>query len=246
MKYKNKEWLYNEYVTKRKTQKQIAEEIGITLPKLEYWIKKLGLIGSRNRFKYKFDDKFINLNCNIYMYFCGLIASDGYCDRTNNRVSIRIHKRDQEPIIFLSKYYRIPYKYYRSSIDLTISSRELMKSLEEINLNIKNKTYNLDFPVFQTDQQYKYFIRGFLDGDGNIRDKGFRASIASKKFMVGLIEYLNNKFNYDINLTWQNNKYSKIEVNGRKAITILKWVYSDNQELAIKRKVQKVNQMTLN
>lgn len=55
--YKDKEWLYNEYVNKERTQKDIAEEIGCSYHTVRSWVRKHGLQQDQTQRVYKYNQK---------------------------------------------------------------------------------------------------------------------------------------------------------------------------------------------
>lgn len=242
----NEDFLRKEYTELRKSQSQIAVENGMSLSSVEYYIKKHGLIRSRTRIKNLPIEANFDLRNPMFCYYIGLIAADGYCDLKNNRISLRLNTEDDHVLKELAKEYfgtTSVIKYYRTQADLTISSTRLMGILRDLGIAVENKTFNLKFPVLPSQDSYKYFIRGYLDGDGNIRKMGFRATTGSEDFIRGLINYLNPIFRTNINLTYQKGRlrsYPKIEVGGWSAVSILEWIYTHNQHIAIRRKLDKV------
>lgn len=245
---KSKEWLYNQYITERKTQSSIGELLGVSTGVVHYWIKKNGLVGSRTKIKNKVNEDLFNIENPVFCYLCGLCAADGYCDLKWDRISIRLNPDDSLILHKLRSYFSLstPIRFYRGKqMDLSIASKKMLNIMKELGIAVPKKTFNLRFPILPNELSYKMFIRGYLDGDGNIRPTGFRALTGSVEFFKGLIDFIDNKFDYKINLTFQKGKkegvyYPKIESNSYKAIKILEWVYSDYEDFSLERKYNSV------
>jgi Zn-dependent peptidase ImmA (M78 family) len=49
--YKNRAWLYDRYVTKKKNVNQIADECGVSFQVIHYWLSKYQLIRNQRTWK---------------------------------------------------------------------------------------------------------------------------------------------------------------------------------------------------
>jgi hypothetical protein len=192
--------------------------------------------------KFKLDLSKINVNEPDFCYFLGLVASDGYIDVSNNRICFNLAAKDATILEPLIRYFSYTGSVCYSTTKvatytrLNIVSKELV--LEVIkHIAPKQKTFSLRLPQLP---HMKAFVRGYLDGDGNIRN-GFRCTTASELFMNELKDWFNVTYGTALNVTRQKTKfgdYPKIETSGKRAVFILKDIYSTG--LAIERKRKSV------
>ncbi len=173
-----KELLFTEWVTNRKSQREIAEEYSVGLWKIENLIKEYALKGARTKIKYPIDHDKISLDNPRFWYLVGLIISDGYINDKNQRVIISL--RDYQILEVLSDYFSGPVKtpIYRYKVkgesykyNLTLSDEYLVGLLESIGIPMTDKTATVNFPDPGNISCFNMLVRGFLDGDGNIRTK---------------------------------------------------------------------------
>ena len=168
----NEEYLRKNYIELRRPIKDIASECGVCVGSIERSLRKLGLTNLRSRIKYSIDTSKIALTPEMY-YFMGLIATDGYISLKTNRVSIRIRNVGAKALLNAIKDYfhfsgevRV---YKGKDYDLTITSKELITLLEQHNISGADKTFTVGVPDFYPNEDcVRMFLRGILDGDGNI------------------------------------------------------------------------------
>lgn len=248
--YKSYQYLYNQWVVLKKSQSQIAKENNVSTSTIEYWIKKNKLIHIRSKSKYEHSSYKYNLFNPVFCHFLGFISADGYIRPELNRVEITIMEKDKSILELYNNYFQLNYNIKTYSIKnktskkvvLHITSKQLITILTSLGINIKQKTFNLKFPTLPSLESYRYFIRGVIDGDGNIRKRGFRIVTASKIFMEGLVNFINQNFSTNYKLTFQKNIYPKLEIGSFKGNEIIKWIYYKNEHIALKRKLNKVKQ----
>lgn len=244
----SKQFLYDEWVLNRKSQKEIAEEQNIGLWYIEKLIKDYKLTNARSKVKYTYNEELFNINNPIFAYYVGFIISDGYVDLKNNRVALAI---TDSPIVLenLSKYfskdritpiYKFKTKDNHYSYKLTISNKYLVDLLISLGVGVSNKTSNVRFPVFNDRICLKMALRGFIDGDGNIRNMEHSVIIRWYTHSLYLVEDLKNIFknwyNYDISINPVKNKLGK-EMSTRTDF----WknvidLYEDYNEFCLERK----------
>lgn len=256
-KWKDKEYLLNEFVKKRRTAKEIAEELNVNDSSIEYYLGKFNLYGIRNRLKHTVDVSKFKVEDPIFNYYCGLIATDGYVDLKNNRVSIRLKNSGAYELLSnIKSYFNYTgeIKLYRESYDLTITSPELIKALRLLNIDGDKKTYKLKFPTkFYSDLCAQMYCRGVLDGDGNIKVQTsrytgkivggqFRLVTASEDFVQELITFLNFRFNFNYSVSTARVKgvnYPKIEMKVQDSKEFYNWIYSDFLDYKLQDKYDK-------
>lgn len=136
------------------------------------------------RFKVN-DDYFKEIDTPNKAYIFGLLASDGNLTKKDNRVRLRLNKRDASVLVRIREDMGIERpitftKYGKGShlADLSFTSREISRDLINAGLRPSTKSLDLEYPS-QDILPKRYnndFIRGFFDGDGSIAvssNKGF-------------------------------------------------------------------------
>ena len=234
-----KEYLYENYILKNKTEQGIADELGIGVGKVDYWIRKLGV-----NVKISNPDSFLSLtnidkSDPIFCYYAGLCATDGYLDYKNHRVSVRVGNEGSKEVLEALKNYfsfsGIVRQYGRNNIsnDLTIASPKILKELESMGIEGKkdSRSFSLDWYYSATKDCRRMFLRGVLDGDGSINKVGgaVRIAMGSEPFITKLRELVNHvalspyKEQFSTNSTKKN--YPAIMLRKADSETVLKFIY---------------------
>lgn len=261
--YKNKEYLIQEWVLNKKSQNKIAQENGVPTSRIEYWVKKHNIVRMRHKSLSNIESEKFNLDDPLYAYMIGFIASDGCLIPNASSVFIVIGQVDAYLLELFVEYFKIPCKvrYYLSKssfkktpsevCSLRFNSKTLYNDCLNAGLLPSTKTFTLKFPKGNySDTFYKYYLRGMFDGDANVRStRKFRILSASEGYLDDVILFLNNKFNFQKPLTLLKQKrklndgsckyYPLLEVGADRGQEILNWIYSDNYEIGLKRKIDK-------
>lgn len=251
--YKNREWLHNEAILKRRTNPSIAKECGVTHAVINAWKGKFKLWNLRTKEKYAVNETKFSVSDPIFCYFAGLVATDGYistrADLNTSRVCLRL-KDDADTsrlLEALNAYFEstAPLFYYSkptiNTVELRITSNTLVEELRKVGIPGKNKTFDLEFPVNLSFICLNMYLRGTLDGDGclgktsNTRLR-YRICTASSSFIENYKNYLENKYNAHICSTLNAGKYPNIEWNNKKVLLFLKDIYADYPEFRLNRK----------
>lgn len=246
-----KQLLYKEWVENRLSQKQIANKYNVGLWIIEKRIKDFQLTKIRSKIKYILNNEHININSPVFWYLVGLTISDGYIDEKNKRISIQL-TNDIKILETLSDYYstnvKIPVYSYQTNVPhkvrhtLTLSNEKLINLFHTIGIYGYRKTYDVSMPDPNSPYLFNFLLRGFIDGDGNIRTyigsmgMEFRFYIESHNLVNTLIFLCKKYLNIDLykgvvkgrngfNIT-SNNIYDNTIIN----------VYSDIPILALERK----------
>lgn len=120
---------------------------------------------------YTYNTDQISKDSQFKYYFLGLIASDGYISDRYNRIEL-CFKASDKPLLECIRDVVCPGKKisfrqkvnaYRLTLDNKIIHQEICKYI-----NPGNKTQSLIFPYGIPDEYVSHFIRGYIDGDGNI------------------------------------------------------------------------------
>lgn len=244
--YKDKAYLYKEFITKRKTVKEIAKDCNISASSVEHYLKRYGI--KRGNIKHTIDLSKVTVLNPIFCYYSGLVITDGYFDKKVNRVAIRVRNEGSYKVLNLIKDY-LNYtgnvKVYREvDNELNITSKELIQELEKLGCSKLSKPYN-KFPLETLNTLdnscVSMFLRGVLDGDGNIkRNKNystFRITLSNKSFLDDMSLFLNNYLGLSTKVV-QDRKYFKIEMSKADSETFLDFIYFGFEEYKFPKKYE--------
>lgn len=253
-----KKYLHQEYTIKRRTQSDIAKEQDLPVDVIEYLIKKSNLLYSRTKIKFLLNESKIDDTNPIFMYYVGLIATDGYINIANNRVCLRLKDiNSREMFDMLIKYfeYQGPLFKYGSYLEFRITSKLLIEKLISLGLTETNKTFVLDTPKnFHNEDCMKMYIRGVHDGDGNVKRKldlktnkwkggSWRLLTGSHIFIENMCKILNSHFNFElkkrINSRKNNKEYPEIITKEKEGKILLSWIYEGYEKYRLEDKYQK-------
>ena len=179
-------------------------------------------------------------------YYLGLMATDGWVDEKNNRVSISLTDRDC--IDFLSKNINCSYaSYQKEGIQdfhiINLTSKKLYKEITNLGIHPRKTTSlysDIEIPV--PIEFYPEFIRGCIDGDGWIRKDGkeFFISSASFEFMnkiKNILEFLGMK---NLSVKEVSKSFYWIRTGYKSNMLILNEIYS--HPFGMSRKYLRINQ----
>ena len=253
--YKDKDFLFHHFVEKREPASKIAEMCGVNSSKVEYYLTKYNLYGLRGRRKFVFNQDKLKLVPQVY-YFLGLVCTDGYVDLKNKRVCIRLRNAGaKEVLTVLKDYFEYTgelHFYKGKDYDLTITGESLITFLHDVGVINFENTDKLIPNKFPDEDCARLFLRGCLDGDGNIhllRNKSggyysgtFRIVKGFKGFIEGVKDLLIDYVDIDCPLTWQKTSkgvYPKLELKVADSKKLYRWVYSGFPEYRLSEKFSK-------
>lgn len=188
------------------------------------------------------EDYFEDIDTPAKAYFLGLLAADGCCPFKTNAVIISLQSKDKH--ILESLKYELgsnhPLQFTERSkknsnwqdyYTLYISNQKMHSDLIKHGI-VPNKSYYLEYPMWLRNDLHKYYILGYLDGDGCIAKNGRHVYFTStKEFCVGLQRIITDKLNISSKLYDANSKngmtyYLRIQRTNctRK---LLNWLYQD-------------------
>lgn len=253
--YRDKDFLFQHFVEERKSASKIAEMCGVLDSKVEYYLTKYGLYGLRGRRKFIFNRDKLKLVPQVY-YFLGLVCTDGYVDLKNKRVTIRLRNTGAKEVLStLKDYFEFTgelYFYKGKDYDLTITGESLITFLYELGIINFETTDKLIPNTFPDEDCARLFLRGCLDGDGNIhilRNKSggyysgtFRIVKGFKGFIDGVKNLLLKYVDIDCPLTWHKTSkgtYPKLELKVAESKKFYRWVYEGFPEYRLSEKFSK-------
>lgn len=229
--YKDKNYLKNQFIENRKTVKSIAEECNVSISTIEYYLGKYNL--KRGNIKHTINCDAVDATSPVFNYYAGLIATDGYLDKRIPRVSLRCKNLGCDSVLGRLKHYfgfTGDIKLYRDLFDLTITSRYLIQMLNGMGVSSKGKPYNKFPSHFYDENCARMYLRGILDGDGNITvARTFRITLSNKKFLLDMSNYLNNRLGINTEVK-PDRKYWKVEMRKEASAIFLDWVYTGFDE----------------
>lgn len=138
-----KEYLLENYIKLDKSQRQIAQELGTTESTIDYWTRKYKLTYKKSNRDKVFSLSHIDKTDCIFCYFAGLMATDGYFDYKNNRVSLRVNNLGSYDVLNNVRnyfgYIRPIRVYNGKDNDLTIPNECIFEELKSMGISGKKK-----------------------------------------------------------------------------------------------------------
>ena len=191
---------------------------------------------SENRSSNKY--RLNNINSSKDAYLLGWIASDGHVFKYG--VTISIHKRDLLTLIKLRDIVdsNLPIAYSGNMCNFKIFSMRFSKDVcKWLSISPGKKSHMVSFPDQLDSKLYKYFIRGYFEGDGTVTTKTSKvnqpvASICSSSYnmRIALLNILNS---FGINGYISGTQVYWSHTN---AIKFLDYIYKYNPNLTLNRK----------
>lgn len=236
-KHQDKDYLYKEFIINHRMVKDIAQECGVSIGSIEQYLKRYGI--KRGNIKYRLNEAKLDTTNPIFMYYCGLISTDGYMDKAVNRVSLRCSNLGCGRVFEKIKEYlewEGSITKYRKCYDITPTSTKLKEILISVGVSPLGKIHN-EFPKeFYSQDCARMFFRGLLDGDGNVREKGvFRITISNKEYLEKFSEYVNKTLGTSTEVK-PDRKYWKIEMRQHDSKVFLDWVYQGFEDFRFQDK----------
>ena len=260
----NRDFLYEQFIVNCKTARQIAEEFngeeGIKVMHVEYYIDKYKIkrsdVNNGKRFKYPINESKIDKTSPIFCYFAGLVATDGYCDEKNSRVQLQItNEGSKEVFERIAEYFetKSPVKVRHNRRDkatgrkprneLFLYSEVLLDYLEkEFNIPKGANTFTVGVPKeFHSEDCKRMYLRGVLDGDGNISHGQFRMAKGSSTFIDGFIEIVKdivnpNEIHRQISSNGKGGKYPEVRIQKDSTSCLLRYIYRGYEEFEFRDK----------
>lgn len=261
IKEKIKNLYQKEHVENNLTYRQIQEKYNIPRGTWSYYIKKLELNYDGRKYRCV-DNYFDSIDNYKKAYILGFLYADG-CITNDGRVSILLNSKDVEILEFIKSEIcpnsPIVYSNYQNikrntQVKLRFLSKNIYKKLKEYGF-VLNKT-NIDSSIFlNIPDEFKIdFIRGYMDGDGNVRCQlreshkkdGKYYWTTSFSFCNGSIKILQNIRDYlfkkgisnSIMKSYQNKSIYYTLTYNKKIDTYnyCKLIYSDLNKFSLQRK----------
>jgi hypothetical protein len=139
--------------------------------------------------KHQVNENFFKVWTHEMAWVLGLFITDGNVNSSNH--SITFSQKDERILHLIAKYMEAdyilaPFGPTKTTPSLLINSKELKKDLQLLGITA-NKSLTVPFPDVP-EEFLPSFVRGVIDGDGWVQDKGYVMNITtgSKSFANGL------------------------------------------------------------
>lgn len=227
------------YQNDGKSTGEIADLIGITSRGVRYILGRYGvkLRGKRRTSRYKVDEDFFKRWSNEMAYVLGFIYTDGCV--SGNALTISQNERYiLENINETMSSNCAIYERYNGKNPihtLYISRKEIVEDLRKLGV-VEGKSRIITFPEI-SDEYLPHFIRGVIDGDGWVQDRGYTMNVtnASESFSYTLYNVFKER-GFNARITQQENAY-RVWVSGKQdVIKLADWIYEDCGDLYLRRK----------
>lgn len=211
---------------------------------VEVWVDSLDSLNNQNRRKKQMSKYFYNkdffkkIDNENKAYWLGFLYADGSINRhyrneklKSMSLEIGLSKKDECHLLkFLNDIEsNVPVKYKTNkikdkiyeSVKVTVCNTDMCRDLIKLGCTPK-KSLTLDFPTFENvPQQYMWdFIRGYIDGDGNIfyneyqgKKENHKNTISFGLSIVGTMSMLKGIENYILSQNIPINAYYSEEGN---------------------------------
>jgi hypothetical protein len=181
---------------------------------------------SRERLKYKVNERFFDKWSSQMAYILGFTYADGNIYKTS--LAWDLQTKDLKLLVKIRKAMGSNYPIIKrsESVRLRMSNRNLNISIAGKGL-IEKKAKRVELPKIP--QEYiSHFIRGFLDGDGWIvkRNKRNEVDLGFVSGNRNFLESLSKVINKEIGISGRVREKNKITSNGFKSTTYLMEYYS--------------------
>lgn len=219
------------------SQREIARRLNLGKTTVNRWSREIGLEFKKHTANEEFFDSLNEKSS----YLLGLIFADGNIawdtEKGYYSVIITASEKDKAHLeklrLMISSTKPLLYSPKTKSYRLVVNSKRLCKKLMEYGLTPR-KSLTVEFPEIPADQ-LKHFLRGVIDGDGNVRyverkrSPYFEITIASdsKKFCEGLIKAIEQ----NVGISAKSRKVAKnthvIQYSCSRGEQLAEYIYSD-------------------
>lgn len=227
------------------SQREIARRLNIGKTTVNRWAKELGF----NHQKYIVNENFFDELNEESSYILGYIYADGNINWNPRRsywaLTITASAKDKFHLErlrnLLSSTKPLLYSPKTNSYRLIANSKRLCQKLIDLGINPR-KSLTVNFPDLPK-EQIKHFIRGIVDGDGNVRfvnrerSPYFEITIASgsKSFCEGLTGVVKDTIGISANIRKVGKNVYIIQYSCSRGERLAKFLYS-NASIFLERK----------
>lgn len=227
------------------SQREISKRLSIGKTTVNRWSKELGF----NHQKHTVNEGFFDKLNEESSYLLGYIYADGNIHWNPNKsywaLTITASAKDKSHLErlrnLLSSKKPLLYSPKTNSYRLIANSKKLCQKLMGLGV-IPRKSLTINFPALPK-EQIRHFIRGVIDGDGNVRfvnrerSPYFEITIASgsKSFCEGLIKSIKDAIGIDANIRKVNKNTYVVQYSCSRGEKLAEFIYS-NASIFLERK----------
>jgi len=228
------------------SQRKMAKILDIGRTTVNRWSSELGLKFKKHTVNEKFFDK---LNENS-VYLLGYIYADGnICwnpKKGYQALTITAAAKDKEHLknmrTLMSSTKPLLYSSKTNSYRLIVNNKKICQRLMQLGVTPR-KSLTVKFPNNIPSNLINHFIRGIIDGDGNVRyvnrkrSPYFEITIASgsQKFCQGLVNSINQNFGIKTNIRKAKENTFILQYSCSKGEKLANFIYS-NSNIFLDRK----------
>lgn len=255
-----KMYALDQYVNHGKTPVTISKELGLKFFQPVYeFLRKEGVFEYRRNIeksnrKYELNERFFEtIDTEEKAYCLGFIVADGSVDEHHNRVRITLHQKDRDILEKMSRaagstspVVHVPSK---NQYKISFNSKLMVEDLARLGV-FPRKSLTMDASMWEhipVDLQ-RHFLRGYLDGDGNIfLNRKYSSGVKFLVQVIGTREFLEGTFNKFYKTTCKLYKYRTCEMycwklsSKHACMDFLSKIY-DNSVIYLERKFQQYSE----
>lgn len=217
------------FVNQKLTYKEISKEIGFPYDASVFsrsvrsvgWKKSLGKSD-----KYSVDEKFFGQWNSQSAWVYGWLITDGHINEKS--VDLTLQSQDEDALLKVKELLKFTGGLYNRKTHKTLRmyNRNLVTSLFDLGMPIKDKTFTCEFPNIPS-EFIRDFIRGAFEGDGSIsisKDDDLKVSIcgASDDLMEGIEGFLTLN---GISVNYKKRADGFIVLHAKSQVDSLRWLY---------------------
>lgn len=210
---------------------QIGEYFGLTERQVNYRTQKWGLDYSKKK---SLNENFFSGNTKAANYWAGFLAADGWIEGTRNRIGLALQSSDYT---HLEKFKNAVASTHEicpfmggSAYRIRFNSEAMVSDLNNIFNITPTKTHTYTMPYFEENYLMVEFLRGYIEGDGNLDKKasgrvGLSLCSANNSFLEEFKQICCLLLNRHINQT------VKLNINPKGQVFSITFGLDDSEEL---------------
>ncbi len=227
------------------SNRQIAQELRVGSTTINRWCQELGLFIEKN----SVNEEFFKVWTSDMAYILGFVFADGNINwnplKSYRSLTITASEKDKKHLermrLLMESTKELLYSSKTNSYRLIINNKAICKDLMGFGLTPR-KSLSVKFPNIPR-KYLRHFLRGVIDGDGNIRyvqrEKSpyFEITISSgsKVFLEKMAEEI-----YSIGIKGKVRKVSSnvyiLQYSCKRGLQLAKFIYNKDSNLCLSRK----------